>query len=157
MYGTRVKLPERMVTVSGTYRILTDHLGSPRLVVDSTIGAIAQRVGCDEWGVVLADSNPGFQPFGFAGGLYDRDTGLVSGGSLRRTRGGRWRVASRGRGPGRAPQRERACGRMPDQGRTDATACAARLGPRQEGAVAARGARHCTAVCGRRPAAGRRP
>jgi RHS repeat-associated protein len=23
------------------------------------------------------DSNPGFQPFGFAGGLYDRDTGLV--------------------------------------------------------------------------------
>ena len=27
--------------------------------------------------MVLADSNPGFQPFGFAGGLYDRDTGLV--------------------------------------------------------------------------------
>jgi RHS repeat-associated protein len=23
------------------------------------------------------DTNPGFQPFGFAGGLYDRDTGLV--------------------------------------------------------------------------------
>jgi RHS repeat-associated protein len=26
---------------------------------------------------VLYDSNPGFQPFGFAGGLYDSDTGLV--------------------------------------------------------------------------------
>jgi RHS repeat-associated protein len=26
---------------------------------------------------VLGDSNPGFQPFGFAGGLYDPDTGLV--------------------------------------------------------------------------------
>jgi RHS repeat-associated protein len=26
---------------------------------------------------VTADSNPGFQPFGFAGGLYDPDTGLV--------------------------------------------------------------------------------
>jgi RHS repeat-associated protein len=26
---------------------------------------------------VLADTSPGFQPFGFAGGLYDRDTGLV--------------------------------------------------------------------------------
>jgi RHS repeat-associated protein len=26
---------------------------------------------------VLLDTNPGFQPFGFAGGLYDRDTGLV--------------------------------------------------------------------------------
>jgi RHS repeat-associated protein len=27
--------------------------------------------------VVLEDSNPGFQPFGFAGGLYDPDTKLV--------------------------------------------------------------------------------
>ncbi len=26
---------------------------------------------------MLSDSNPGFQPFGFAGGLYDPDTGLV--------------------------------------------------------------------------------
>jgi len=29
------------------------------------------------WGRVTLDTNPGFQPFGFAGGLYDRDTGLV--------------------------------------------------------------------------------
>jgi hypothetical protein len=76
-YGTWIKVPECMVTSSGTRRILTDYLGSPRLVVDASTGAIAQRVDYDEWGVVLADSNPGFQPFGFAGGLYDRDTGLV--------------------------------------------------------------------------------
>jgi RHS repeat-associated protein len=31
----------------------------------------------DEFGNVVLDTNPGFQPFGFAGGLYDRDTGLV--------------------------------------------------------------------------------
>jgi RHS repeat-associated protein len=31
----------------------------------------------DSFGQVLADTAPGFQPFGFAGGLYDRDTGLV--------------------------------------------------------------------------------
>jgi RHS repeat-associated protein len=31
----------------------------------------------DEFGVVTGDSNPGFQPFGFAGGLYDRDTQLT--------------------------------------------------------------------------------
>jgi hypothetical protein len=30
-------------------------------------------VTVDEFGNVLADSNPGFQPFGFAGGLYDAD------------------------------------------------------------------------------------
>jgi len=31
----------------------------------------------DVWGNVLADTNPGFQPFGFAGGLYDASTGLT--------------------------------------------------------------------------------
>jgi RHS repeat-associated protein len=31
----------------------------------------------DAFGRVLNDTNPGFQPFGFAGGLYDDDTGLV--------------------------------------------------------------------------------
>jgi len=30
----------------------------------------------DVWGNVIADTNPGFQPFGFAGGLYDVSTGL---------------------------------------------------------------------------------
>ena len=77
VYGTRVNVPEYMVTQSGNYRILADHLGSPRLVVDASTGAIAERIDYDEWGQVLQDTNPGFQPFGFAGGLYDRDTGLV--------------------------------------------------------------------------------
>ena len=31
----------------------------------------------DEFGNVLLDTNPGFQPFGFAGGLYDQHTKLV--------------------------------------------------------------------------------
>ena len=31
----------------------------------------------DEFGNVTLDTNPGFQPFGFAGGIYDRDTGLT--------------------------------------------------------------------------------
>lgn len=35
------------------------------------------RLRYDEFGNVLAESNPGFQPFGFAGGLYDSDTGLT--------------------------------------------------------------------------------
>ncbi|MFN0086125.1 MAG: RHS repeat-associated core domain-containing protein, partial [Blastocatellia bacterium] len=40
-------------------------------------GAIAQRIDYDEFGVVLLDTNPGFQPFGFAGGLYDAHTKLT--------------------------------------------------------------------------------
>jgi RHS repeat-associated protein len=31
----------------------------------------------DAFGNVLSDTNPGFQPFGFAGGIYDPDTKLV--------------------------------------------------------------------------------
>jgi len=60
-----------------TYRIVTDHLGSPILVVDAETGQVAQEIEYDPWGVVLVDSNPGFTPFGFAGGLQDPDTGLV--------------------------------------------------------------------------------
>jgi RHS repeat-associated protein len=59
------------------YRIVKDHLGSPRMVVNSTTGAVVQRLDYDEWGVVTNDTAPGFQPFGYAGGLYDRDTTLV--------------------------------------------------------------------------------
>jgi len=70
-------IPQYMLKGGITYRIISDHLGSPRLVVDVTSGAIVQRMDYDEFGNVILDTNPGFQPFGFAGGLYDRDTGLV--------------------------------------------------------------------------------
>jgi RHS repeat-associated protein len=36
-----------------------------------------ERIDYDEFGNVISDTNPGFQPFGFAGGLYDQDTKLV--------------------------------------------------------------------------------
>ncbi len=54
-----------------------DHLGSPRLVVSITGGIISQRMDYNEWGMVTLDTNPGFQAFGFAGGIYDQDTKLV--------------------------------------------------------------------------------
>jgi RHS repeat-associated protein len=64
-----------------TYRLLKDQLGSVRLVVNVTTGQVVQALEYDEFGVVLTDTNPGFQPFGFAGGIYDGDTGLVRFGS----------------------------------------------------------------------------
>jgi RHS repeat-associated protein len=60
-----------------TYRILSDHLGSPRLVIDTSTNAIVQRLDYDEFGNIFQDTNPGFQPFGFAGGLYDQHTKLT--------------------------------------------------------------------------------
>ncbi len=43
-----------MVTTTGTHRIVTDHLGSPRLVIDASTGAIAQPVDYDEGGEVAS-------------------------------------------------------------------------------------------------------
>jgi RHS repeat-associated protein len=77
VYAIKSNVPDYMVKGGTTYRIISDHLSSPRLVVDSTTGAILQRMDYDEFGTVITDTNPGFQPFGFAGGLYDRDTKLV--------------------------------------------------------------------------------
>src|SRR5207244_11282437 len=77
VYASRTNVPDYMVKGGATYRILADHLGSPRLVIDQTTGAIAQRMDYDAFGNVMLDTNPGFQPFVFAGGLYDRDTKLT--------------------------------------------------------------------------------
>jgi RHS repeat-associated protein len=77
VYGTRTNVPDYMTRAGVTYRIISDHLGSPRLVVNTATGAVVHQLDFDEFGRVLVDTNPGFQPFGFAGGLYDGDTGLV--------------------------------------------------------------------------------
>ncbi|MDI1480516.1 RHS repeat-associated core domain-containing protein [Polyangium sp. y55x31] len=77
IYGRHRNVPDAMVKGGQTYRIVTDHLGSPRMVIDAATGAVVQRVDYDEFGRVLVDTNPGFQPLGFAGGIYDRDTGFV--------------------------------------------------------------------------------
>ena len=77
VYGTQVNVPEYMERGGVRYRILTDQLGSVRLVVDAATGTVQQRLDYDEYGRVTANSNPGFQPFGYAGGLLDNATGLV--------------------------------------------------------------------------------
>ncbi len=59
-----------------TYSFVTDHLGSVRLVVDAA-GNVVQSISYDEFGNVLYNTNPEFQPFGYAGGLIDVYTGLV--------------------------------------------------------------------------------
>jgi RHS repeat-associated protein/uncharacterized repeat protein (TIGR01451 family) len=77
IYAASAVVPTYMMKGGSTYRIVSDGLGSPRLVVDVASGSVVQRMDYDEFGNVVADTNPGFQPFGFAGGLYDADTKLV--------------------------------------------------------------------------------
>ena len=83
LYGSRSTVPELILRDDGNgtfvpYRVITDIMNSPILVIDAQNGTdVAQEMRYDEFGRVTFDSNPGFQPFGFAGGLYDPDTGLT--------------------------------------------------------------------------------
>jgi len=77
VYGARATVPDYMVKNGTTYRLISDRLGSVRLVVDAVTGAVMQRMDYDEWGNVTSNTSPGVQPFAFAGGLYDDDTKLT--------------------------------------------------------------------------------
>ena len=78
VYAMHANVPD-LIFKNGTtfFRLIKDHLGSVRLVVNVETGEVVQQLDYDPWGKVVEDSNPGFQPFGFAGGLYDSATKLV--------------------------------------------------------------------------------
>ena len=77
IYGEPANVPVYMLRNGTTYRIISDHLGSPRKIIDTNTGDTVQELRYDSFGNVIEDTNPRFQPFGFAGGIYDQDTGLV--------------------------------------------------------------------------------
>ena len=77
VYASRANVPDYVIKGGVAYRIVSDHLGSPRQVINTSDGTTVQQMEYDAWGNVLVDTNPGFTPFGFAGGLYDTDTKLI--------------------------------------------------------------------------------
>ena len=68
VYGSKRNVPEYLIKGGNIYRLISDHLGSVRLVVDAATRAIVQRIDYDAFGNVTLDTSPGFQPFGYAGG-----------------------------------------------------------------------------------------
>jgi RHS repeat-associated protein len=91
VYTTSENVPEYFAKSDTIYRIITDQVGSVRFVIKISTGEVIQRMEYDEYGQVLFDSNPGFQPFGFAGGLYDLHTKLVRFGARDyEAKSGRW-------------------------------------------------------------------
>jgi RHS repeat-associated protein len=81
VYASGRHVPDAAIGADGTvYRLVTDQVGSLRLVVRASDGAVMQRMRHDAWGRVEEDFvAAGFArvPFGFAGGLVDQVTGLV--------------------------------------------------------------------------------
>ncbi|MFP4351062.1 MAG: RHS repeat-associated core domain-containing protein, partial [Desulfococcaceae bacterium] len=60
-----------------TYYLAYDPVGSLRIVADAS-GNVVKQIDYDTFGNIIADTAPLFDiPFGFAGGLHGRDTGLV--------------------------------------------------------------------------------
>ena len=66
VYGTRPNVPDYIIKGGVEYRVISDQVGSPVLIVNASTGAIAEQISYDAWGNVTSDSSPGFQPFGFA-------------------------------------------------------------------------------------------
>jgi RHS repeat-associated protein len=78
VYGTRANVPDYMIRDGHTYRLVTDQVGSVRLVIDTADGTVAQRTDyADSFGTPTSSASVPIVPFGFAGGMRDRDTGLV--------------------------------------------------------------------------------
>ncbi|NQX58142.1 fibronectin type III domain-containing protein [Paenibacillus qinlingensis] len=62
---------------SQRYYVMTDNVGTPKEVLNKE-GDSVKKLRYSSFGVLLSDSNPGFELIiGFAGGLEDRATGLV--------------------------------------------------------------------------------
>jgi RHS repeat-associated protein len=83
VYGSRKNVPDRILRDGKSYRLISDQLGSPRYAVnESNINDVPYHVS---WGPFGTPSVSGgltvaaldWIPFGFAGGLYDRETGLL--------------------------------------------------------------------------------
>jgi len=71
------RMPVAMTRGGATYYLTYDQVGSLRVVADGA-GNVVKRIDYDSFGNIINDTNPSFDmPFGFAGGLHDRDTGLV--------------------------------------------------------------------------------
>jgi RHS repeat-associated protein len=71
------RMPVAMTSGSSTYYLTYNQVGSLRNVADAA-GNVIKNIDYDSFGNIISDSDPSFEvPFGFAGGLHDRDTGLV--------------------------------------------------------------------------------
>jgi RHS repeat-associated protein len=77
VYGEKAHVPSYMIRGGEKFAFVSDERGSVRMVIAMGSGSVVQELRYDVWGRMVFDSNPGFQPFGYAGGIYDEATGLV--------------------------------------------------------------------------------
>ncbi len=77
VYASNSEVPDYVMQGNTSYRLVVDHLGSVRRVMHVTnASSVPVELSYDEFGVA-SGSGLGNCAFGFAGGLFDIDTGLV--------------------------------------------------------------------------------
>ncbi len=77
IYGSKINIPDYMIFQGKEYRIISDHVGTPVSVVEALSGRVIEKYEFDEFGISQNKVGNGLLPFGFAGGIYDSDTGLL--------------------------------------------------------------------------------
>ncbi|MEK6553726.1 MAG: RHS repeat-associated core domain-containing protein, partial [Bdellovibrionota bacterium] len=82
VYVSKQNIPDYFYEGSAKFRIISDHLGSPRLVIKQSDGSIKQVMDHDAFGCFVTntiDTSGSYTaiPFGFAGGLFDANTNLL--------------------------------------------------------------------------------
>ncbi|MBL7557369.1 MAG: hypothetical protein JNM24_16190 [Bdellovibrionaceae bacterium] len=77
IYGEKINMPDLMITGGQEYRVVSDHLGTPRQVINLTTGAVDSKLNVDEFGNFLSIEGTERLPFRFAGGLWDADSKLL--------------------------------------------------------------------------------
>ena len=79
LYGPEIQhVPSYVVKNGVSYRILHDPgLGSIRYIINPSTREIVQEIEYDEYGNMIKNTNPEFQPLTFAGGLWDSDTRIT--------------------------------------------------------------------------------
>jgi len=72
------RMPVAMTAGDSRYYLVFDQVGSLRVITDSS-GNLVKQIDYDSFGNILSETGSLALsvPFGFAGGLHDRDTGLV--------------------------------------------------------------------------------
>ncbi|BCS88877.1 RHS repeat domain-containing protein [Pseudodesulfovibrio sediminis] len=77
LYEGEARLPQAVTIGSALFQLGYDQVGSLKAVVAEN-GDMVKMTQYGPFGDILWDSNPGLRmPLGFAGGLYDPDTGFV--------------------------------------------------------------------------------
>jgi RHS repeat-associated protein len=77
VYTTKRNVPDCVLRSGIAYRVVTDHVGSARQVINTQSGAIVQQIDYDEFGNVINSIGQQIVPMGFAGGIYDIETKIV--------------------------------------------------------------------------------